>query len=210
MKARFPAAVIALSIGRKHGNTLIHTLRKTYGEHFAEGCRDDEKLGDVLDRLDKPSLRKLLHDRERGMLDEICRHAEPLTWYDLIEHVIKKLRAMPEEGRHEAMNQLSSAVDVSVQFPQESSRKKPKPQGKPKAKAAATAEPRTPMLTWTDDKAPALNGQTYVLTHIGGGFYDVYFMPVGTPVEEMHKYKIGEATTREEARAIAERHFAKR
>jgi hypothetical protein len=75
MKARFAAALIVASIGRKHGNTLIGTLRKTYGDHFAEGCRNDEKLGDMLHKMDEPSLSKLLHDRERGKLDEICRHA---------------------------------------------------------------------------------------------------------------------------------------
>jgi hypothetical protein len=76
MKAKFAAALIVVStIGRKHGNTLIRTLRRTYGAHFAEGCRDDEKLSDVLHKMDKPSLRKLLHDYERGKLDEICRHA---------------------------------------------------------------------------------------------------------------------------------------
>jgi hypothetical protein len=75
MKARFPAAIIALSIGRKHGNTPIRTLRKTYGDHFAEGCRDDEKLGDVLHKMDMPSLSRLLRDRVRGKLDQICRHA---------------------------------------------------------------------------------------------------------------------------------------
>jgi hypothetical protein len=75
MKARFAAALIAASIRRKHGNTLIRTLRKSYGDHFAEGCRDDEKLGDVLHKMDEPSLSKLLGDRERGKLDEICRHA---------------------------------------------------------------------------------------------------------------------------------------
>jgi len=69
------AALIVVSIGRKHGNTLIRTLRKTYGDHFAEGCRDDEKLGEVLHKMDEPSLSKLLHDRERGKLDEICRQA---------------------------------------------------------------------------------------------------------------------------------------
>jgi hypothetical protein len=73
MKARFAAALIAASIRRKHGNTLIRTLRKSYGDHFAEGCRDDEKLGDVLHKMDEPSLSKLLGDRERGKLDEICR-----------------------------------------------------------------------------------------------------------------------------------------
>ena len=31
-------------IGHKHGNTLIRTLRKSYGAHFAEGCQDDERL----------------------------------------------------------------------------------------------------------------------------------------------------------------------
>jgi hypothetical protein len=75
MKARFPAALVVVSIGRKHGNTLIRTLRKTYGDHFAERCRDDEKLGDVLHKMDEPSLSKLLHDRQRGKLDEICRHS---------------------------------------------------------------------------------------------------------------------------------------
>ena len=30
-------------IGRKHGNTLVRTLRKAYGQHFAEGCDDKEK-----------------------------------------------------------------------------------------------------------------------------------------------------------------------
>jgi hypothetical protein len=75
MKARFPAALIALSVGRKHGNTLIGTLRKTYGDHFAAGCGDDEKLSDVLHKLDTPSLSKLLHDRVRGKLDKICRQA---------------------------------------------------------------------------------------------------------------------------------------
>ena len=75
MKARFPAAIIGLSIGRKHGNTLIRTLRRTYGAHFAKGCRGDEKLRDVLHKMDEPSLKKLLHDKERGKLDAICRHA---------------------------------------------------------------------------------------------------------------------------------------
>ena len=75
MKARFPAAIFALSIGRKHGDTLIRTLRKTYGDNFAAGCRDDEKLGDVLHKMDTRSLGKLLHDRVRGKLDQICRRA---------------------------------------------------------------------------------------------------------------------------------------
>ena len=49
-------------ISRKHGNTLISTLRKTYGPTFAHGFADDAKLADVLDKLDEPSLNKLVHD----------------------------------------------------------------------------------------------------------------------------------------------------
>jgi len=31
-------------VSKKHGNTLIGTLRKTYGAHFAPGCDDTETL----------------------------------------------------------------------------------------------------------------------------------------------------------------------
>src|SRR5262245_19801011 len=34
-------------ISQKHGNTLIRTLRQTYGAHFAKDCADDDKLTDV-------------------------------------------------------------------------------------------------------------------------------------------------------------------
>ena len=49
-------------VSKKHGNTLIGTLRKTYGAHFALGCGDHEKLGDVLHKLDEPSLSHLVRD----------------------------------------------------------------------------------------------------------------------------------------------------
>src|SRR5262249_56821365 len=39
-------------ISQKHGNTLIRTLRQTYGAHFAKDCADDDKLTDVLPKLD--------------------------------------------------------------------------------------------------------------------------------------------------------------
>jgi hypothetical protein len=55
------------------GDTLIGTLRKTYGVHFAEGCRDDDQLRDVLHKLDEPSLSTLIYDQQHGKLDEICR-----------------------------------------------------------------------------------------------------------------------------------------
>ena len=43
-------------ISRKDGNTLISTLRKTYGPNFANGCDDHEELSDVLHKLDEQSL----------------------------------------------------------------------------------------------------------------------------------------------------------
>jgi hypothetical protein len=49
-------------LARKHGNTLIGTLRLTYGPGFARGVDESEKLIDVLHRLDEPSLRHLIHD----------------------------------------------------------------------------------------------------------------------------------------------------
>jgi hypothetical protein len=51
-------------ISRKHGNTLIRTLRKHYGADFAKGCSDNEKLSDVLHKLDEPSLSQLISDQQ--------------------------------------------------------------------------------------------------------------------------------------------------
>jgi hypothetical protein len=47
-------------------------LRKHYGAWFAEGCADDEKLSDILHKLDEPSLSHLVRDHEAGKLDQIC------------------------------------------------------------------------------------------------------------------------------------------
>jgi hypothetical protein len=62
-------------ISRKHGNTLISTLRKTYGADFAKGCADSDKLSDVLHKMDEPSLSKLVRDHEAGKLEQICKQA---------------------------------------------------------------------------------------------------------------------------------------
>jgi hypothetical protein len=62
-------------MNRKHGNTLIRTLRMTYGSGFAPGCDDDAKLSEVLPKLDETSLRNLILDHEVGCLDQICRAA---------------------------------------------------------------------------------------------------------------------------------------
>lgn len=60
-------------IGRKHGKTLIRTLRRTYGQTFAGAFGNKKRLGDVLHKLDEPSLTRLIHDHEAGNLDAICR-----------------------------------------------------------------------------------------------------------------------------------------
>ena len=49
-------------ISKKHGNTLISTLRETYGPDFARGESATAKLGDVLHRLDEPSLASLVRN----------------------------------------------------------------------------------------------------------------------------------------------------
>src|SRR5438477_12732431 len=56
-------------ISRKHGNTLIGTLRKTYGADFAKNCAAD-MLSDVLHKMDEPSLSKLVHDHQAGKLEQ--------------------------------------------------------------------------------------------------------------------------------------------
>ena len=55
-------------ISRKHGNTLVSTLRKIYGQSFAPGAQSGEKLSEVIVDMDEPSLTKLVHDHERGDL----------------------------------------------------------------------------------------------------------------------------------------------
>jgi len=59
-------------ISHKHGNTLIKTLRKTYGAAFAATYSGEERLSTVLQKLDEPSLTKLVHDYEGGRLAAIC------------------------------------------------------------------------------------------------------------------------------------------
>jgi len=60
-------------ISRKHGNTLVRTLRKHYGRNFALGC--DDVLSDVLHKVDEPSLSKLVRDHQDGKLEWICSEA---------------------------------------------------------------------------------------------------------------------------------------
>jgi hypothetical protein len=53
----------------KHGNTLIRTLRKVYGQSFAAGYPETEKLSEVLLKLNETSLSQLRRDHETGHLE---------------------------------------------------------------------------------------------------------------------------------------------
>ncbi len=55
-------------IGRKHGNTLVSTLRTIYGEDFAAGFAPHTKLSDLLATVDEPSLSHLIRDHAAGSL----------------------------------------------------------------------------------------------------------------------------------------------
>ena len=63
-------------ISRKHGNTLIRTLRKVHGQDFAKGFTETDKLSDVLQALDEPSLSRMVHDHLAGTLEgKIKQHS---------------------------------------------------------------------------------------------------------------------------------------
>ena len=47
-------------ISKKHGNTLISTLRQTYGQAFAPGQPGHKKLSEILHELDIESLSQLV------------------------------------------------------------------------------------------------------------------------------------------------------
>jgi hypothetical protein len=62
-------------ISRKHGNTLVGTLRKIYGKAFTAGEADSAKLQDVLAKLHETSLTQLVDDHAAGNLDGKVRQA---------------------------------------------------------------------------------------------------------------------------------------
>jgi hypothetical protein len=58
------------------GDVVVGTLRKTYGDAFASGLGANERLRDVLFKLDKKSLNLLIRDYQAGTLANIltfCR-----------------------------------------------------------------------------------------------------------------------------------------
>jgi hypothetical protein len=56
-------------VSSKHGNTLVRTLRKIYGQYFAAGYPETDKLSEVLQHLSEASLSQLLRDHETGHLE---------------------------------------------------------------------------------------------------------------------------------------------
>jgi hypothetical protein len=61
-------------ISRKHGNTLVRTLRKIYGA--APGFSHNDRLSDVLQRSHEPTLTQLRRDHDMGTLEgKIARHS---------------------------------------------------------------------------------------------------------------------------------------
>jgi hypothetical protein len=62
-------------ISRKHGNTLVGTLRKIYGQAFAAGEPESAKLETVLAKLHETSLTQLVEDHAAGSLDGKVRQA---------------------------------------------------------------------------------------------------------------------------------------
>jgi hypothetical protein len=55
-------------ISGKHGNTLVRTLRKMYGQGFAAGYPETAKLSEVMLQLNETSLSQLRRDHEIGPL----------------------------------------------------------------------------------------------------------------------------------------------
>ena len=60
-------------ICKKHGNTLVSTLRGVYGAGFAAGQPPTATLSDVLENLNETSLGQLVHDHKNGKLDQKIR-----------------------------------------------------------------------------------------------------------------------------------------
>lgn len=57
-------------VGRKHGNIMVSTFRKIYGDDFAKGFSPTAKLSTTLETLDKASKTKLMADAKAGTLDD--------------------------------------------------------------------------------------------------------------------------------------------
>jgi hypothetical protein len=56
-------------ISSKHGDTLVRTPRKIYGQGFAAGYPETAKLSEVLLQLNEPSVSQLRRDHETDHLE---------------------------------------------------------------------------------------------------------------------------------------------
>jgi hypothetical protein len=68
-------------IRRKRSDTLVGTLRREYGENFAEGFRSDAKLSTVLRETNSRSLLRQHHDAQWQLLPlhELRQHQRVLV-----------------------------------------------------------------------------------------------------------------------------------
>ena len=62
-------------ISHKHGDILVGTLRKIYGQGFAAGYPPTEKLSGVMTYLNETSLSQLRRDHGTGHLDHKIANA---------------------------------------------------------------------------------------------------------------------------------------
>jgi hypothetical protein len=62
-------------ISGKYGNTLIRTLGKVYGQSFAAGYPETEKLSEVLLKLNETSLSQLRRAHDTGHLEHKIANA---------------------------------------------------------------------------------------------------------------------------------------
>jgi hypothetical protein len=62
-------------ISGEHGNTLVRTLRKIYGQGFAAGYPETAKLSEVMLQLNETSLSQLRRDHETDHLEHRIAHA---------------------------------------------------------------------------------------------------------------------------------------
>ena len=62
-------------ISSKHGNTLVRTLRKIYGQGFAAEYPETAQLSEVMLQLNEPSLSQFRRDYETHHLKNKIAHA---------------------------------------------------------------------------------------------------------------------------------------
>jgi hypothetical protein len=62
-------------INGKHGNTLVQTLRKIYGQGFAAGYPGTAKLSEVMLQLNETALSQIRRDHETDHLEHKIANA---------------------------------------------------------------------------------------------------------------------------------------